>query len=194
MIGPLTRIHLCDFILPLRDLIFWLRVPYPPCLPWFKSRRPRQKSPINPLAPHRPSENHQKIGIFGFCRNVGHRPLVTLGWLRCLKSLPIGAIGCLEVPGVDPGWMWDSPEITQNCHQPKRPKTQLLLFPEIMIGPLTRIHLCDFIFGLYELKFLLNHPSPYNIPWFKFQNAWEKLTFDHRNTEQPTANFYFSLK
>ena len=57
------------------------------------------------------------------------------------------------------------------------------------LQPLTRIHLYDFIFGLYGLKFLLNHPSPYNIPWFKFRNAWEKLTFDHRTTDQPTANF-----
>ena len=54
-----------------------------------------------------------------------------------------------------------------------------------MMGSLTRLHLYDFIFGLYDLKFLLNHPSPYNIWRFKFQNAWEKLTFDHRTTYLP---------
>ena len=153
MMGTHPAPQLRSLIFQVRTLFFWLNHANPYTIRRFKFQRPRQKLPIDPLAPYRPSENHQNIGLFDFYRNVGHRPLVTLGWLRCLKSLPIGAIGCLEVPGVDPGWMWDSPEITQNCHQPKRPKTQLLLFPEIMIGPLTRIHLCDFIFGLCGLKF-----------------------------------------
>ena len=69
-----------------------------------------------------------------------------------------------------------------------------LLFSEIMMGFSRRTHFYFLISGPYELKFCVNHPSPYNIWGFKFQNLWVKLTFDHRPTEQPTANFYFSLR
>ena len=41
------------------------------------------------------------------------------------------------------------------------------------------------ILGPYELKFWVNHPSPYIRRGFKFRNLWVKLTFDDRTTQQP---------
>ena len=82
----------------------------------------------------------------------------------------------------------------RSCLLTTEPPNSLVLFSEIMIRKKKAAQNHFAIFGLYELKFWLRPPSPYNMWRKKFGNLWVKLTFDHRTTEQPTATLYFSLK
>ena len=66
MMGIRLGPQLHSLIFQVRTLLFCLNHVSPYTIRQFKFRRPRQKSPIDPLAPYRPSENHQKIGIFDF--------------------------------------------------------------------------------------------------------------------------------
>ena len=73
----------------------------------------------------------------------------------------------------------------RRCLLTTEPPKYPLLFSEIMIRLLEHPQNHFAIFGLYELKFWLRPPSPYNMWRKKFGNLWVKLTFDDRTTQQP---------
>ena len=75
-----------------------------------------------------------------------------------------------------------------------RPPEHLLALPEIMIGSTPGIRLCSLIFDVRDFIFWLNAVHPYNIRPFKSRGPAMKLIIDPRTTQQPTANFNFSLK